>query len=97
MAQKTCRVTIPDTDGVEHTAHVNADSLYEAVARGLAALKANSWTGDLVEGQARVMVQDTPVEHNVRLREFHSWIAKAGGSPRDITQRQKLREILAKR
>ena len=46
MAQKTCRVTISDMDGIDHTAHVVADTLYEAVARGIVALKANGWTGD---------------------------------------------------
>lgn len=94
--QKTCRVTIPDTNGIEHTAEVSADTLYEAVARGIAALQAHSWTGDLVQGSVRVMVKDTPVEHSVRLIDFNKWLAKPGGVPRDITQRQKLREILGK-
>jgi len=69
---KTCRVTIRDMDGIDHTAQVTADTLFEAVARGIVALKANSWTGDLVQGSAQVMVSDTPVEHTVRLREFHN-------------------------
>jgi hypothetical protein len=84
-------------EGIEHTAQVTADTLYEAVARGIVALKANSWTGDLIEGSARVTVQDTPVEHSVQLREFQAWLQKTGGAPRDITQRQKLREILGKK
>ena len=94
---KTCRVTIRDMDGIDHTAQVTADTLFEAVARGIVALKANSWTGDLVQGSAQVMVNDTPVEHTVRLREFHDWLAKTAGAPRDITHRQKIREILAKK
>lgn len=94
MAQKTCRVTMRDMDGIEHTAHVTADTLFEAVARGLVALKANSWTGDLVQGTAQVMVNDTPVEHTVKLREFHNWLSKTAGAPRDISHRQKIREIL---
>jgi hypothetical protein len=94
---KTCRVTIRDMDGIDHSAQVTADTLFEAVARGIVALKANSWTGDLVEGNAQVMVNDTPVEHTVRLREFHNWLARTAGAPRDISHRQKIREILAKK
>ena len=94
MALKTCRVTIPDTNGIEHTAQVIAETLYEAVARGIVALKASSWTGDLCEGSVRVAVQDTPVEHTVRLIEFKNWIAKSGITPKEITHRQKVRAIL---
>ena len=94
---KTCRVTIRDMDGIDHTAQVTADTLFEAVARGIVALKANSWTGDLVQGSAQVMVNDTPVEHTVRLREFHTWLARTAGAPREISHRQKVREILAKK
>ena len=94
---KTCRVTIRDMDGIDHTAQVPADTLFEAVARGIVALKANAWTGDLVEGNAQVMVNDTPVEHTVRLREFHNWLARTAGAPRDISHRQKIREILGKK
>ena len=83
-------------DGIDHTAQVSADTLFEAVARGIAVLKANAWTGDLVEGSAQVMVNDTPVEHTVRLRGFDNWLAKTAGAPRDISHRQKIREILGK-
>jgi hypothetical protein len=94
MALKTCKVTIPDTNGIEHTAQVIAETLYEAVARGITALKANPWTDDLCEGSVRVTVQDTPVEHTVRLIEFKKWLAKNGGAPKDIAHRQKVQDIL---
>ena len=97
MALKTCRVTIRDTDGIDHTAQVTAETLYEAVARGITVLKADSWTNDLVNGRAQVAVIDAPVEHSVRFHEFHEWLARPTGSPKDITHRQKIREILAKK
>jgi hypothetical protein len=96
MALKTCRVTILNTNGVQHTAQVIAETLYEAVARAISALKAHPWTDDLCEGIVRVTVQDTPVEHAVRLIEFKKWLAKNGGAPKNITRRQKVREILGK-
>jgi hypothetical protein len=35
---------------VHHTVEVAAESLYEAVARSLSALRANSWVGEIGEG-----------------------------------------------
>jgi hypothetical protein len=39
MSVRSCRVTIRDTEGIEHTAEVTAESLYEAVALGLRAIR----------------------------------------------------------
>ena len=35
MSVRSCRVSIRDTKGIEHTVEVTAESLYEAVALGL--------------------------------------------------------------
>jgi hypothetical protein len=95
MASKTCRVTITDLDGVEHTALVSAETLFEAVARGLVAISQHAWAEELVQGSVRVSVQDTPVEHSVKLRQFRDWLARTGGAPRDITARQRIQAILS--
>jgi len=97
MALKTCRVTIKDIEGIDHTADVTAETLYEAVARGIVALKANSWTAELCTGRAQVTVHDTPVEHSVLLREFHSWVSRINTIPKEMTHRKKIREILEKK
>jgi hypothetical protein len=34
MSPRSCRVTLRDTEGIEHTAEVTAESLYEAVVLG---------------------------------------------------------------
>ena len=44
MSVRSCRVTINDLEGVAHTVHVTAETLYEAVALGLAAIRKDSWT-----------------------------------------------------
>src|SRR5438046_1020081 len=43
MAGKRCRVGFQDTDGVRHQTEVEAESLYEAAALGLKALKTSDW------------------------------------------------------
>jgi hypothetical protein len=41
MAVRSCQVTLKDMDGVTHTVEVTAETLYEAVALGLAAIRAH--------------------------------------------------------
>ena len=79
MSVRSCRVTIQDLDGISHTAEVIASSLFEAVAQGLAALRKNEW----VEGIDQVKIAD-----------FMKWLERPGRTPREITQRQKIRGIL---
>jgi hypothetical protein len=43
MSVRSCRVTIRDLEGIEHSAEVTAESLYEAVALGLRAIRQCSW------------------------------------------------------
>jgi hypothetical protein len=43
MSVRSCRVIIRDTEGIEHSAEVSAESLYEAVALGLRAIRQCAW------------------------------------------------------
>ena len=95
MAVRSRRVTIRDTEGIEHTAEVTAESLYEAVALGLRAIRQCSWVEDVGQNfTIRVLARDTPVEHSVEFRAFHKWLEQPARSPRDITARARVREIL---
>ena len=96
MPPRTCRVTITDMDGIEHTAQFTAASLYEAIARGIASLRKQEWIDGmtLTAGSVTVEVGEAPVEHKVKLTDFHTWLERPGGSPRDVAQRANIREIL---
>ena len=50
MPIRSCRVTIQDLEGVSHTVEVMAATLYEAVARGVAALRGNEWVAGVAQG-----------------------------------------------
>jgi len=92
---RSCRVTIQDLDGVAHTVEVTASTLYEAVAQGLAAIRGHEWVAGVAEGRAvKVSVADVRVEHEVKLGDFTRWLETRGRSPREVMQRQKIREIL---
>src|SRR6266404_2050020 len=96
MAVRSCRVTIQDMDGVSHTVEVTAATLYEAVAQGLAAIRGNDWVAGIAQGLnvVKVSVADIRVEHEVRLMEFTKWLEKDGGSPRETSDRHRIRSIL---
>jgi hypothetical protein len=42
----------------------------------------------------KVSVADVRVEHEVRLMDFTKWLDKTGGSPREVSDRHKIRSIL---
>lgn len=96
MAAKSCRVTLRDSDGIAHTAEVTAETLFEAVALGLAALRHHEWIEGTHHGSGvvKVSVADVRVEHEVKLKDFLSWLESPGKSPREIIRRQKVRAIL---
>jgi hypothetical protein len=96
MPVRSCRVTVQDMDGVSHTVEVTAATLYEAVAQGLAAIRGNEWVAGIAEGHnvVRVSVADVRVEHEVKLMDFTKWLERPGGSPREMSDRHKIRSIL---
>jgi hypothetical protein len=83
-------------EGVEHTVQVTAGTLYEAVALGLASIRSEEWVEGIPEGlnAVRVSVLNIPVEHSVKLQDFNMWLKKEGGSPRESSDRRRIREIL---
>jgi phosphoglycolate phosphatase-like HAD superfamily hydrolase len=95
MSPRSCRVTIRDPEGIKHTAEVTAESLYEAIAPGLKAIRESSWVEGIAQNFAiRVLVRDTPVEHTVEFRAFNKWLEQRGRTPKEIIIKSRIREIL---
>lgn len=96
MAVRSCRVTIRDMEGVDHSVQVIASTLYEAVALALASIRGEEWVAGIAEGLnlVRVCATHIPVEHAVQIKDFKAWLERDGGTPRERSQRCRLREIL---
>jgi hypothetical protein len=96
MSFRSCKVTIRDLDSVDHTVQVTAETLYEAVALGLASIRSEEWVMGIPEGlnSVKVSVQNVPVEHCVKLKDFNSWLQRNGGTPKDLSGRKRIRKIL---
>ena len=98
VALRTCIVTCRDIIGVEHTVEVTAESLYEAVARGLAAFRNADWVSRLGTGQTTItiVVKQPEVAHKIRMRDFEAWLESNGRSPAEMALKSRLRELLSK-
>src|ERR1700737_2673872 len=96
MSVRSCKVTIQDMEGVSHTVEVTAETLYEAVALGMAAIRTDDWVTGIAQGlnPVKVRVTNVAVEHEVRIMDFTKWLDRDGGSPREITDRKRIRSIL---
>ena len=97
MVLRTCTVAVKDIRDVEHSIEVTAETLYEAIATALAALKQDNW-GEIGQGftTVTVVVQQPPVKHEVKMKDFLSWLDRQGRSPAEVILKQKLEKILGK-
>ena len=95
---RTCTVAVKDVRDVEHSIEVTAETLYEAIATALAALQKDNWVGEIGQGftTATVVVQQPPVKHEVKMKDFVSWLGRQGRSPAEVMLKQKLEKILGK-
>jgi hypothetical protein len=95
---RTCTVAVKDLRDVEHSIEVTADTLYEAIANALASLQKDNWVGEIGQGftTVTVIVQQPPVKHEVKMKDFVSWLGRQGRSPAEVILKQKLEKILGK-
>jgi aryl-alcohol dehydrogenase-like predicted oxidoreductase len=108
LAQKPFVVPIPGTRSADHLdenlravdvqLEVTAETLYEAIATALAALQQDNWVGEIGHGftTVTVLVQQPPVKHEVKMKDFVSWLGRQGRSPAEVVLKQKLEKILDK-
>ena len=97
MAQKQCRVTAMDMNGIEHTVTVEGDSVYLAAARGLAELRRHGWVGEIAAGINVITVvihERHEVSHTVSYRKLVEWADRTAGGPAEMTRRMAVREVL---
>jgi hypothetical protein len=42
----------------------------------------------------QVSVVDIPIEHSVKIQDFHDWLDRSTGAPREISKRSRIKAIL---
>jgi hypothetical protein len=94
MAVRACRVTVQDVNGLAHSVHVAASSVFEAVAIGLITLHDTCRVLPNGFAPVSVCVVDLSVEYQVKLKGFIRWVNRLGNSPREVVDRKRIRRIL---
>ena len=92
-----CRVSFTDSDKTEHSAEVEAESLYEAVALAVADFREDPLLRDLPGAMTEfvVAVLRNPTEHRLRLHQVAKWAEHTTREgPAGIAKRQKVRGLL---
>jgi uncharacterized protein (UPF0210 family) len=94
---RTCTVAVKDVQDVEHSIEVTAETLYEAIATALAVLQKDNWVAEIGQGftTVSVLVQQPPVKHEVKMKDFLSWLNRQGRSPAEVILKQKLEKIFS--
>jgi hypothetical protein len=96
MAAARCSVSFTDSDGLSHTAHVQAESLYEAVALAIAEFRDDRMVPSPGPATEFIVAIERPaVEHRIRLSQVARWAentTKEG--PAGIIKRQRVRALL---
>jgi hypothetical protein len=97
MASRVCTVSVTDAAGVRHAVEVSAESLLEAAALGLAAMKHAEWVeGDGPGATLEVCVTPPVVRHSVSVQRVMRWLDGVTASPKDRVKKEKLKALLGR-
>ena len=66
---------------------VSAESLYEAIAQALAAVRGGEWVGDIGNAVTKitVMVKQPEISHVVKMQDFQRWLTTQGTTPAEMS------------
>jgi hypothetical protein len=99
MSIEKCVVRLRDSHDTVHEAVVYAESLYEAVLRGLNRLVDVGWESDTSETirQVEVEIYQEPTRHIVDVPKLLNWVKQDTMRPGEQTRKEKLRKLLETR
>lgn len=94
---RSCTVAFYEPDGSGRFAvDVNAESTYEAAVRALKLFREEPWSAEAAwaTGYLEVSVRAPEIRYKILLADLEEWLARPGGSPREMVLRQELRQLL---
>lgn len=84
-----------DYRGIRHSVDVTAETLYEAAAAGIAALKREDWGEPIAPGTPiEVQVREPVVTHRLTLAQIRQWCEGVAVSPDEVIKRQRVRGLI---
>ena len=93
---RTCTVTLTDVRGVKHSVDVTAESVFEAAAVALAALRHSQWLDTPARAsRLEVAVQPPVVRHIVTVEQVERWLQSATSSPHEKVRKERMKQMLS--
>jgi hypothetical protein len=93
---RMCQVTFEDLEGVQRVVRVEADSLYEAAALAIRALKKAGFIDQQQPGPAsrlHVQIIEPVVSHQITVGQLQRWLDRGSSNPNEDAKRKQLREV----
>jgi hypothetical protein len=96
VALRTCTVSFTSPSGVRHSVEVTAESIYEAAALGVSALKNSGWADAIAPGtELDVQVREPATCHRLTVHQIRRWCDGAAVSPDETLKKRRLKQLLA--
>jgi hypothetical protein len=96
VALRTCTVSFAGPSGVRHSVEVVAESIYEAAALGVSALKNSGWTDAIAPGtELEIQVREPATCHRLTVQQIRRWCDGIAVSPDETLKKRRLKQLLA--
>ena len=97
MSISRCIVRLKDSHDTEHSVVVYAESLYEAVLKGLGRMEDVGWESDTNDTirHVEVEIHQEPTKHIVDVPKLLKWLEGTAMSRAQETRKAKLRKLLS--
>jgi hypothetical protein len=95
VALRTCTVSFVGPSGVRHSVEVTAESVYEAAARGVSALRGSGWADAIAPGtELEIQVREPATSHRLTVRQIQRWCDGIAVSPDETLKKRRLKQLL---
>ena len=96
VPSRTCRVSFTDSEGIEHSVQVPAESLYEAAVEAMAAFRRSVLAEMPLGSQTRltIRVKAPEEEHTITIGKVLAWLDGVTTSPSEKLKKNRLRARL---
>jgi hypothetical protein len=80
---------------VRHSVDVTAESVYEAAALGVSALRKSGWADAVALGtELEIQVREPPTCHRITVHQIHRWCDGIATSPDETLKKGRLKQLL---
>ena len=96
MAIRTCTVSFTRPSGVRLSVEVSAESIYEAAALGVSALKNSGCTDEVAPAtELEVQVREPATSPWLTIQQIRRWCDGVAVSPDETLKKPRLKQLLA--